>query len=136
VVLVVKLNPGGLPLRHYVAPAIAFSLATIRAMDADVEDAVIWRHRPDLAFVCIRGGGDIVLSVERPYCRQGVVELLDDVDPFEASAKLIRYSAEYDSIGLIIRASGPDVILEATVYAPGVASLLKLPPIDAVIDIE
>jgi len=57
-VLVVKLNPGGLPLRHYVVPAIAFSLAAIRAMDADVEDVIIWRHHPDLAFVCIRGGGD------------------------------------------------------------------------------
>jgi len=136
-VLVVKTDPNGLPLRHYAVPAVALSLAAIRAMGADVEDVVIWRRHPDLAFVCIRGeGGDVVLSVERPYCRRGVVELLDSVDPFEASAKLIRYSAEYDSIGLLIRASGPDVILEAVIYAPGVANLLKLPPIDATVDVE
>jgi len=136
-VLVVKTNPNGLPLRHYAVPAIALSLATTRAMDADVEDAVIWKHHPDLAFVCIRTeGNDLVLNVGQPYCRRGVVELLDGVDPFETSAKLVRYSAEYDSIGLLIRASGPDAILEIVIYAPGVANLLKLPPIDAMIDVN
>lgn len=136
-VLVIKTDPNGLPLRQYAAPAIMFSLAAIRAMGADVEDTIIWRRHPDLAFVCTRvEDGDVVLNAERPYCRRGVVEWLDGVDPFEASAKLARYSAEYDSVGLLIRASGPDVILEATVYAPSTANLLKLPPVDATIDIE
>jgi len=38
--------------------------------------------------------------------------------------RLIRYMAEYDAVGLLIRASGPEVALEAVVYGPGSAGTL------------
>jgi len=123
-------------LRYYVAPAIALSLAVIRAMGADVESAVVWRRHPDLAFVCVDEGEVVTLSAAEPYCRQGTLEWLDDVNPLEVSAKLVRYSAEYDAVGLSIKARSSDAILEATVYAPGTATYLGLPPVDATIDVE
>jgi len=136
-VLVVKTNPSGLPLRYYAVPPIAFVLAAIKAFKADIESSVIWRYHPDAVYVCVRAeSGDATLYVEEPYCRRGVAEWLDEVDPFEVSEKFIRYSVDYNKVGLLIRASGPDAILEAVVYAPGVANLLRRPPIDAEIDIE
>jgi len=136
--LVVKTNPNGLPLRYYAAPTIALSLATIRAMGADIENVVIWRGHPDAALVCVKlEGGDLVLSSGEPYCRSGVVEWLDGLDdPFEASQKLIRYSADYNVVGLQVYARGSDAILEAAIYAPGAAVQMGLPPVDAVIEIE
>jgi len=136
-VLVVKTNPNGLPLRHYATPPIAFALAAIKALKADIEGAVIWRHHPDAAYVCIRAeNGDVVLHVEEPYCRRGVAEWLDEVDPYEASRRLVKYASEYNAVGVLIEARSTEAVLEATVYAPGSAEYLGQPPVDAVIEFE
>jgi len=135
-VLVVKTNPNGLPLRHYVAPVISFSLAVIRAMGADIESAVIWRHHPDAAYVCVHAeSGDVTLYVEEPYCRRGVAEWLDEVDPYDVSQRLVKYSAEYNAVGVLIEARGADATLEAVVYGPGSADYLGQPPIDAIVEV-
>lgn len=64
-VLVVKTDPNGLPLRYYAVPSIVLALAVIKAFKADIEGAVIWRGRPDLAFVCIKvEDGDVALNAD------------------------------------------------------------------------
>jgi len=135
--LIIKLEPYKLPLRYHVLPATAFVLATIRAMRAEVEDAIIWRGHPDAARICVKMEGDLILSSGEPYCRSGVVEWLDVVDDlFEISRKLIRHSVDHDVVGLQIYARSADAILEAMVYAPGAAAQMGLPPVDAIVEIE
>jgi len=134
---VVVVDSAEIPLRYRVAPAIATVLATFEALGADVEDAVIWRGSPDLAYACVEVEGDyVVIRSEEPYCRYGVVEPLDAVNPVEVSVKLVKYSADYDVVGLLVHGRGKHAILDAEVYAPCSAQLLGNPPADAVIDVE
>ena len=125
------------PLRYRVASAVAAALAMFRALGAEVEDAVIWRGNPDLAHVCLEVEGEhVVVRIDEPYCRHGVVEVLDVVDPLEVSVKIVKYSAEYDVVGLFAEGRSRYAIVSAEVYAPGSATLLGYPPIDANVDVE
>jgi len=135
--MVVAVDTAKVPPRLRAAPAIATALAAFRALGADVEDAVIWRGHPDLAYTCAEVDGDyVVIRAERPYCRYGVAEPLDSVDPAEVSAKLVQYSAEYDAVGLLVAGRSREAVVEAEVYALGSAEFVGLPPVDAIVDVE
>jgi len=126
--LVAVLAPVGVSPRHRAAPALALALSAVRALGAEVEYAAIWRHSPELARGC--GGG------LQDGCRRGVVEWLSEVEPAATSEKIAKYSADYDAVGVLIWGSGPGLQVSAVVYAPGAASYLGLPPVDATVDIK
>jgi len=130
VTLVAIMAPVGVAPRHRAAPALAFALSAVRALGAEVSGAAVWRHSPKLALACGEVPGDCA------HCRRGVVEWLDAVEPAETSEKIVRHSADYDAVGALVWGSGPGLRVSAVVYAPGAASYLGLPPVDATVDMR